>query len=154
MELLTDANIHAVHFIQQERVFQAVNSGFIRAVSLITAAWWKQNWWDGSDWTTTDQLWTGNTKVSAVWSLSVAHIFHSITAASNQIQLLFSIFLSTCSERGVWHEHLRKAIVQPNMKIHSTSTHPRADVRMGEDLQFTKHTWSLSWKQRCSLYNI
>ena len=43
-----------------------------------------------------------------------------------------------------------KAIVHPNMKTHSISTHLYADVRMGEDLQFTKHSWSFSRKQPCS----
>ena len=30
-----------------------------------------------------------------------------------------------------------KAILHPKSKIHSISAHPCADVRMGEDLQFT-----------------
>ena len=35
-----------------------------------------------------------------------------------------------------------KAIVHPKVKIHSISSDPCADVRMAEDLQFTKHSWS------------
>ena len=36
-----------------------------------------------------------------------------------------------------------ETIVHPKMKIHSVSTHPCADVRMGEDPQFTKQSRSL-----------
>ena len=39
-----------------------------------------------------------------------------------------------------------KRIVHPKMKIHSISTHPYADVRMGEDFQFTKHSRNLNRK--------
>ena len=39
-----------------------------------------------------------------------------------------------------------KRIVHPKIKIHSISTHPCADVRMGEDLKFTKQSRHLSRK--------
>ena len=35
--------------------------------------------------------------------------------------------------------------------IHSVCTHPYADVMMGEDLQFTKQSWSFRRKQGSSL---
>ena len=46
--------------------------------------------------------------------------------------------------------NLFKAIFHFSRIIHSICPHLYADVRMGEDLQFTKQSWSFSRKQPCS----
>ena len=57
------------------------------------------------------------------------------------------LFLPSCLKLAYWPF---KAIFHHSNIIHSVSTHLYADVRMGEDLQFTKQSWSFSRKQPCS----
>ena len=57
--------------------------------------------------------------------------------------LVFSLFVLA---RGL----ILKVIFHHSSMIHSVCPHLYANVRMGEDLQFTKQSWSFSRKQPCS----